>query len=243
MRRADGALGEVQNVLARARELALQGASGSDAQDPATRRILAEEVAGLFDQLLAQANTKGSEGYLFAGFASDTVPFAASGPFGSAPPAPTVAFGADPSEVEVEIDEGVRVATTLDGRATFMGDSDGDGAPDAGREDLFDTLGDLWAALMSNDGAATAATLDRLDSATTQVSAARTRLAASAQRTEAARQAVRDRGVEFERQLSNVQDADTVSVLSELVSRETALQAALQAAARLMQPSLLDFLG
>ena len=44
-------------------------------------------------------------------------------------------------------------------------------------------------------------------------------------------------------QLSDTEDADTARVFSDLVSQETLYRASLEATARALQPSLLDFLG
>jgi flagellar hook-associated protein 3 FlgL len=42
--------------------------------------------------------------------------------------------------------------------------------------------------------------------------------------------------------ISGVEDADIVKVATDLAAQQTAYQAALQAAAQMLQPSLLDFL-
>ena len=51
------------------------------------------------------------------------------------------------------------------------------------------------------------------------------------------------RRIDFAQRLSVTQDADVAEVFSNLVNEEAALQAALAAAQRLIQPSLLDFLS
>jgi len=43
--------------------------------------------------------------------------------------------------------------------------------------------------------------------------------------------------------LSETQDADVAAVFSDLVNQEAALRATLESTTRLMQPTLLDFLG
>ena len=48
--------------------------------------------------------------------------------------------------------------------------------------------------------------------------------------------------IEYQRLLSNVEEADLVEVIVKLKSQEAAYQAALAAGARLIQPSLLDHL-
>ncbi len=236
----DSALEESSQVLIRARELAIQGANGT--LDATSRRLLAEEVATLQDRLLAAANRRTGGAHLFAGFASDAPPFTRAGAFGAAPPAPAVSFVGDSNEIEVETEAGTRLATTLDGRRVFLGDGDGDGSPDAGREDLFDVVGDLWEALVSDDAVAVRNTLDRIDASQQQLLGERAKVGARMTRLEAAR-SERDRlELELRTELSETEDADSFRVYSELVQQETLLAASLDATARVLQPSLLDFL-
>ncbi len=241
LRAADEAFSDVNNILIRARELAIQGAN--DTLDAQGRLQIAAEVEALHGQLLAVGNVRRGGAHIFSGFASDTAPFVASGPFTPSLPAPSVAFVGDANEVEIEIEEGVRMASTSDGRRVFLGDGDGDGAPDAGKEDLFEVLADLRDALVADDRSATAAVLSRIDVAQTQIGAEQANLGGRAQRLEAALGSLARRRVSLTDRLSQVQDADTIQVYSDLVQHETLLRASLEATARLVQPSLLDFLS
>jgi flagellar hook-associated protein 3 FlgL len=241
LRAGETALGQAGDVLIRARELALQGAN--DTLDAAGRRQIAREVESLHAQLVAAANANTSGAYLFGGHQSATAPFVVSGPFVDASPAPTVAFAGDPSEVEVEIEEGTNVAATLDGRRVFLGDDDGDAAPDAGKEDLFDVLADLRDALRADDRAAVAAVTQRLDRGQQQLSEELARVGSRSAWLEAQRATLARREEDLTARLSQVQDADSIRVLSDLVREETALQASLEVMARVVQPSLLDFLA
>ncbi len=240
VRASESALAETNEVLIRARELALQGRNGTNDADALA--ALAEEVEELHRQLLSAANSRAGGGYVFAGYASDAPPFGA-GPFPSGPGSPLVSFSGDPRAVRVEIDEGVQVEATLDGRRVFLGDGDGDGNPDAGRENLFDLLGDLRDALLTVDRAAIGSSLDRLDAAQSQISLERAAVGAADAELERFDQRLGLRDLELTKQLSEVQDADSVEVFSALVSQETALAASLSATARIIQPTLLDFLG
>jgi len=240
LRATEASLGEVNDVLLRARELAIQGAN--DTLDAAGRAQIAAEVEGLHARLMSAGNARAGGAYLFAGRASDAPPFVASGPFVNGSPAPTVAFVGDPSEVEVEIDEAARIASTLDGQRVFQGDGDGDGSPDVGKEDLFTVLGDLHDALMANDRNAVAAVSDRIESGQGQISEELSRVGSRTARLDAQRANLDRREEALTTRLSDVQDADSIRVLSDLVREQTALQAALEATARVIQPSLLDFL-
>lgn len=238
---AEDSLRSAGDVLVRARELAIQGSNGT--LDAGARRILAQEVESLFDELLAAGNARNTGAWIFAGTASGTPAFAASGPFVSGTPAPTVAFGGDSIEIEVAIGDGQRAVATLDGRRVFLGDADGDSNVDAGREDAFAVLGELWRALDADDQAGVAATLDRLDRARLGFELELARVGATTQQLDAANERLdRDR-IAVRKSLSDAEDADTEEVFSRLVAQEVALQAALEAAARSVQPSLFDFLA
>jgi len=236
----ESALARSNDVLIRARELALQGAN--ETQDAQTRSLIAREVEGLFGELLSEANVRSGGSYLFAGHASTTEPLVASGPFPSGPPAPTVSFAGDSNEIQVPLDQGITVTTTLDGRRVFLGDADGDGTVDGGREDLFAVLGSLRDALLADDPVGVRATLDRIDAGIDQVSEERARLGVADGRIAGAEDRLAERLVQLEKRLSDTQDADAAEVFSDLVNQEAALRGSLDAAGRLVQPTLLDFL-
>jgi flagellar hook-associated protein 3 FlgL len=238
----ESALANAQDLFIRARELAIAGANGT--QDATSRLAIAQEVEKLHDALVAEANTTYAGGHVFAGFASDTVPFVPSGGFVSGgPTAPTVAFAGDSNEAALQIDETVTVRVGLDGRRVFQGDADGDSVVDAGREDLFAVLSDLWTGLVNDDAAAVSATLPRLDTALTQLGTERTSVGAADAQLRDWEARLAERTVDLETRLSQVQDADVARVYSDLIRQETALQAGLQAMGRMVQPTLLDFLG
>ncbi len=239
---AETAVAGAVDTLIRARELAVAG--GTDTQDATSRRSLATEVASLHASLVADANTRSSRGHVFAGYSADVQPFVPSGPFVSPPPAaPTVAYAGDSQETRIAIDEGVSVRVGFDGRRIFLGDADGDGNPDAGREDLFDVLSDLWTALENDDPVATRQVLDRIDVGLDQLAEARTEMGASQKTLEDWQSRLDQRAVDLETRLSELQDADLADVVSRLVQQENALQAGLAAMARTVTPTLLDFLS
>jgi flagellar hook-associated protein 3 FlgL len=235
------AIANSENLLVRARELAVQGANGT--LDATSRMDLAQEIEGLHASLLSEANARFGGGHVFSGFSSDVAPFSAAGTFGAPPAAPVVSFVGDSNEIQVDIEAGVQVSASFDGRRIFLGDGDGDGLPDAGREDLFAVLTDLRNALMLDDPAATAAALPRLDLGIDQLLAERTRVGSVEARLLAAEQRVAERSVDLEVHLSKLRDADFAEVVTNLTRDETALQASLQMMSRLLPPSLMDFLG
>lgn len=236
------AIADAVQVLVRARELALEGANGS--QDATSRAQIAKEVQGLHDQMLALANTRMDGAYLFAGYATDAPAFSTTGAFSSPPPTvPAVTYDGDGNPIQVEIQDGVRVTVNGDGRRAFLGDADGNGVPDAGREDVFSVLGDLWQGLQNDDPAAVSAALPRIDRALDQLSLERTDFGAAAQQLDTAETQLGQRKLDAEKRLSTLRDADMATVVSNLAQQQAALQAGLQGMAQVVQLSLLDFLS
>ncbi len=237
----ENALTESNTLLIRLRELAIQGANGT--QDAATRKLIANEVATIHDALVVQANTRFGGAHVFGGFASGSAPFTIAGAFDpNAGTAPTVTFGGDANEVQVEIDENVQVSVSLNGQRAFQGDANGDSVTDAGSEDVFAVAQDLWRALATNDPAGITATLDRIDRASSQLAAERSAVGATDSALDRATQGLAKRAVDLEARTSDLRDADLAKVVSDMVQQEAALQAGLSALGRLVQPTLLDFL-
>jgi flagellar hook-associated protein 3 FlgL len=237
----EDAVSSAEDSIVRAREIAIQGANGT--LDANGRRILAQEIETIFDEMVAAGNARNSGGWVFGGTANGVPSFISSGPFVSGSPPPTVAFGGNSTEIAVAIDEGRRATATLDGRRVFMGDADGNGLPDPGHEDAFAVLAELWRALDTDDQAAVAATLDRLDRTQLQFSLELAHVGAASQQIDGADDRLDLEKISVTRSLSDAEDADMEDVFSRLVAQETALQAALETTARAVQPSLLDFLG
>src|SRR5262249_50104746 len=139
------------DVFARAHEIALQAGSGTlTASD---RGTFAVEVSQLKEQLVALANQKGSNGYLFGGTKTDAPPFGSSGAFSGGDDDRGAAMGPTLS-----------VTVSVSGAKAFTA---------AGGQDVFAQLDALEAALSANDPTAIGATVTSLDTSRRQILAAR----------------------------------------------------------------------
>lgn len=229
----EAALTNSYDVMVRAKELALQGANGTF--DDEGRLNLAKSVEQLHDELLREANSRDAGGgRVFSGFATDVDPFVVSGDFIPGGAAPTVSFVGDSSEISVDIDEGVGLQVTLQGDRVFTGAGGG--------EDLFAIVQDLWTALDTNDQTAVANVLDRIDAARTQVSSEITAIGASDSQAELWESRHSERDALLQGQLSQLEDADSIEVFSDLVQQEGALQGSIEVTSRILQTNLLSFL-
>lgn len=147
---AESSLQQASDLMARAKELAVQGANGSlGASD---RADLALQVKDIHDQMIGIANTKGSTGYLFGGSQTQTQPFTAAGAF----------TGDDQSHV-VDIGNSTPTAVNASGAQAFTA---------AGGRDVLADLDSLYTALNTNDTTGISATLDNLDTSRAQITTA-----------------------------------------------------------------------
>ena len=225
--RVDSSLQTTVANLRQVRNLTVQGAS-TGASSPVTREAIATELEGLRDALLEQANTSYLGRSVYAGTsdasAAYTVTVAGDGTRSYA------WTGSDAGSVQRRIGPATTVRADADGRTVF-----GDGATSVFA--LIDTI----AAEVRGGGAIAPRLNDiaaRLESMLGELADVGTRYGqlTTAQRTTQAALG------ELKSQLSAVEDMDLAEVIVELQSQEVAYQAALGATARVLQPSLLDFL-
>ena len=234
----EAAISQLTDVLIRIRELAV---SAQDITSPRFPQIQAE-VELRFSEVLAISNTQVGGRYLFSGFASDTPPVTQVAPLSG--PGTAVAYNGDSGAIQTQVDESSRLQINVTARELFFGSVDGDDTADPPRVNIFDTIQDLVNRLRdpATNGAPTD-TLDAIDAALDQATQIQGRVGAIASRLDSTREQLSAIRVAAERERSLIQDVDIVEAITTLQSQETALQAALGVTARIIQPSLLNFLA
>ena len=223
---ADSALSGSLELTRRVRELTLQGMNGSvNAQG---RQALAVEIDGLRDGLLALANTRYLDRPVFGGNTGGTAAYSAPG--GS--------FVGDTGTAVRTVAAGTQVEVNVTGPAAF-----GDGT-DA---QLFEVLRGLSAQLRGEPAAPGGVTdlgdgLSKLDRATERIIGALGTVGARMNRVESMKAKAEEQRVTVTNSLSEVESIDLPKTIMELQMQEVAYKSALGATARVVQPSLLDFL-
>jgi flagellar hook-associated protein 3 FlgL len=124
-----------------------------------------------------------------------------------------------------------KVAVNVDGRTVF-----GDG-----NESIFNVLAEIATKLESNPEALKVE-LDRLDTRAATIRNGLSTVGARTNQMERMRQAATDMAANVTNSLSDVEDIDLPQTITELQLQQTAYQAALAAGARVVQPSLVEFL-
>jgi flagellar hook-associated protein 3 FlgL len=219
---ADSTLQDLGNVLARARELAVQ--LGNDTYSASDRKAGAAEVDVLFQQTVALMNKDVNGRFIFGGNKDQTPPFDAAGN-----------YTGDTAVRQAEVAPGVLEDASV--RADVMVKGAGGGV------DLFATLKALSAAMSSNNGDAIRGALPDLETATHQLSDGTAKVGAMGDAFATAQTlliAGRDAAVAS---VSREADADIIQASSDLALANQALNATLTASAQSFRLSLVDKLG
>ena len=227
------ALGQITDLVHRARELIVRGATdSSDAQD---RVSIATELDQIIESVKQNANATYRGSYLFSGSKTDTVPYQQ----GAVDAYAGDEAGLDPLIPGVlrEIGPGVTMQINTVARE-FLGDGQA-----AGDGKLLDTLRDAVDALRADDAATLRDTeLANLDTNLDSLLEVRARNGARTNRLDSALSRLSEVEESTVKQLSTTEDADIAKTLIDFNSQQAAYQSALRAGASLVQASLLDFL-
>jgi flagellar hook-associated protein 3 FlgL len=111
-------------------------------------------------------------------------------------------------------------------------------------QDTFQTLMDIRDDLRAGDtDSLSNVRLGEVDNVMTQLLDGAALFGAKMNRLELVEQRLEDRLLGFQEHLSDTEDADLVEAVVRMNTQQTALEAALNAGARVLQPSLLDFIA
>ncbi len=106
---SDQSLGEMTEVLTRAKELAIAQATDAGA-NATSRTVTATEIGQLFDQTVQVGNRKLGDRFLFGGFKTTNPPFTKNGE-----------YSGDIGEMKVAINKDADVAINMPGSRIFLG--------------------------------------------------------------------------------------------------------------------------
>lgn len=185
----------------------------------------AEQVKGIYDQILGLANTELGGNYLFAGYQTDTAPYSRDADY-------NITYAGDDGAIQRIMAEDTTLQINVTGNEVFNQDVD-----------IFTVLKDLIGALEANDETAVGVQSEKLETGMTQVNNVRVKGGPKLTRLETMGNYWTNYGQHVEEALSGIEDADMATAILELKAQETAYETALSAAARVIQPSLIKFLS
>jgi flagellar hook-associated protein 3 FlgL len=217
---ADTALTGASTQLNRARELVLTGLSSGTSGSPEAREAIALEVENLRNAMLGLANITYLDRPVFGGTTAENVAYDDSGTY---------------------MGDGGEVNRTVGANATVRVDTDGITAFGAGTDNVFAVLQRIADDLRDNP-AGLQDDLADIDTAQKRVQTALAGVGSRYNQVSQMQDAAENRVLDLRTQLSDVEDIDLPKTITELALQQTAYQAALAATAKVIQPSLVDFL-
>ncbi|HOL55757.1 MAG TPA: flagellar hook-associated protein FlgL [bacterium] len=218
---ADKSLQDISSTLNRVKTLAVRGSSESLPQS--SRDAIAEEVDQLIDHLIQVGNTDVSGRYIFGGYRTTIPPLERQGD--------VINYRGDNNVRTVEISKDVTIETTPTGKTLFI---------DTG---MFEHLVSLKNALLGGNTSQINEEIGNLDKIMDKVNAENSSLGARLSRIEFNSNLISDKDVRYTDLLSKQEDIEIEDVVLKLYSQQNIYQASLIAAARVLQPSLIDHLG
>jgi flagellar hook-associated protein 3 FlgL len=217
-----GAIGEV-------RDLALQGSS--DSLNGSDRQNLAGQVNQDLEKLLALANGRSIDGYLFGGTQTTEAPFTATRDANGF----ITAVAANPKgidgRVSAQLVGGVTIVANVPGADVFTQ-----------TVDIFQVLIQVRDLLKTGSASDIAGTVSELDQARDQVLQVSTDVGSRIAQLGVFQQQADTDLTALKARLSQIEDADLAETSVELQQAQNVYQASLAAASRILQTSLLDFL-
>jgi len=213
-------LGDASGQILRVRDLTVQALNTTN-MEPGAREAIAVEIDNLRETLIGQANTEYMGRPVFGGTTSGDVAYDGGGVYKGDSGQTTRTVGPN-SKVRIE--------------------STGPEAFGTGNTQLFKVLSDLSKDIRSGDSASLGNDLTNLDTAHDLLKSTLSDVGARYNRVTQMKQSAEDHLLSVSSQLSDIEDVDLPKAIMELQIQQTSYQAALAATAKVIQPSLIDFL-
>jgi len=239
----DGALEQANEVLQRTRELAVAGATGTLPEE--SLGALADELDNLIGELVQVANTNYAGRFIFGGGKTGTPPFEITGKDseGNVTQVQFISTTFDESLLEetyqqkIEIESGVTIDVS-NGRTTFHTDTSGDDDINA----VFEKMIELRTALDAGDQDAVSSLIDDFDKLIDNVLSERAVVGAKTKRMESALERSASYEIDLTKLLSKLEDVDYAEASIGFNTQQTVYESSLAVGAKIIQPSLIDFL-
>jgi flagellar hook-associated protein 3 FlgL len=218
---SDGSLEEANKVMQRIRELTVSASNGTKLEDE--REAIRLEVSGLKEHLVSIANKNIEGKFLFNGINTGQAPVDNKNG--------TIVVGASEKPISIELSKGLSIDVSTDETGVFS-------------QAFFDNLTKLEQSLAEgSSGEEIGDQLSAMDENINSIISARTLIGARTNRLEIMEARLNEQGELLEKKLSDVEDIDFEKAIMDLQMQETVQRAALAVGAKIMQPSLVDFLA
>ncbi|MCM3443756.1 flagellar hook-associated protein FlgL [Metabacillus halosaccharovorans] len=219
MDNSEAGLEQANSALQRVRELVVQGKTGTYSEED--RFAIATEIEQLKQDLMETANTQIAGRYIFNGSNVDNPPVRSVDP---------VDIDMNTEDYTVEVSAGVSLKTNINPENVF-------------NEGLFTTLNELTESLTGDFSVEKMdQILQDLDNRLDILQAERSEMGARYNRLEMIENRLGKTEIMANKIISDNEDAEMEKVITDLTTQESVHRAALSVGARIIQPTLMDFL-
>ncbi|WP_340031279.1 flagellar hook-associated protein FlgL [Paenibacillus sp. FSL K6-1122] len=229
----DTVMNQAGNVVQRLRELVVQGSTGTNPQSALDS--INEEVKQLNEQLIDVSNSKLNGKYIFNGETYDVKPYEfPTNPDGSFDTSNAASIVTDKGKINFIVGESVQLPINVNGNEVF-----GTGTEE---DNLFVTVNNIMKALTEGDTEALSKQLDNIDARMNKMLAIRSELGAKTNRVDLMMGRLDDLNINLTDLQAKVEDADYAELAMQSKIQENIYNASLSAGAKIISPSLVDFL-
>jgi len=226
----ESTLNHMTDLIHRAKELTNQAANGTNTDEDVFK--IREEMVELKSQLISLGNATYAGRYIFSGYKTDKPLLNDDGTFN---------INVDNSEqIKFEIGIGDNININVPGSDLFNRTITG--ATAGSKSEFVDTFDKIISALEADDKDQLSSLLGDLDDELNNLLRVRASLGARMNRVELTAGRLEDDNINFTRLMSKNEDVDIAEAIMNLQNEENVYRASLATGARVIQPSLLDFL-
>ncbi|WP_246309777.1 flagellar hook-associated protein FlgL [Paenibacillus alginolyticus] len=220
---SDTILNQAGDVIQRVRELAVQGANGTN--PPEALDAINSEMKQLYGQLVQIGNSQFNGKYVFNGQTTDVKPYTE---------ATADKDATDTGDIQFEVGVGSKLAVNITGDAVF--------GSAGSTTNAFAVVKNIMDNLSTGNYQGVSDSIGLLDSRTDIFLEKRADIGAKQNRIDLTTNRLKDTGVNITSLLSKTEDADMAKVITQLKTDENVYEASLSTGSKIIRPSLLDFL-
>jgi len=234
----ESAISAVQTAMYSVVSLAEQGAS--ETTDAQSRRILADQIEEIREEIMNYANSEVNGRFLFSGSLTDTQPYADTGAGGTADRPNIIDYNGDSQTIYIQADFSVTVGINMPGDQVF-GDYGAPGTPPP--YDIFERLATLIEDLNTDDTTDLGTHISTMNEIIDQLGESMGTVGNRVSHLNQIKGMLKTFKTSLQSRMSSLEDADMAQAISNLSKEEIGLQATLQAGSRINRTSLMNYLG
>ncbi|KZE77896.1 flagellar biosynthesis protein FlgL [Paenibacillus elgii] len=219
----DTVMDQIGELLQRAKELTTRGVNGTNPQSALD--AIAQEMGQIYEHAVTLGNDKMNGKYIFNGQFTDKQPYTLAN---------AAADQTDTKLINFQFGAGITLPINVTGEQAFGSPSDED--------NMFAVLKGIQNAFASGNKTQAEALMDKLDTRLTKFLDMRAEVGARVNRVDLVENRLEDLTQNLTSLDSKVEDADIAKTITDLKQYENIYQASLSVGAKIVQPSLLDYL-